>query len=299
MKLLRSTTESKLAEMLGTLSNTDAIKILRFAKSGFEGTTDAHKRLGLSVKRYYYRLQRLVDAGLIRKFSNRYELTALGEVVWDTLERRMLWAIKNVHPLSIVDSLKRSDKINSHALEHVITDLFGSEFAEINFRNSAKTILTYQELVDTTVKLTERSQRKLYVASRYEDFSAVEGGWRAISRGVTIRSIISRTRYTDRMKIVQMMVTNPRYVKILYDLWHSEEIQIRFREIPFSFMVVDGRDCSFEIANPAAEGFFAAIEIQNCKSLCSRLIEIFDHLWQRSQKEDPIWKITEDLMKKL
>lgn len=298
MKKLKTATESELAKMLGTLGNKDAIKILRFAKSGFDGTTIAHKRLGLSVKQYYYRLDRLMNAGLIRKLNNRYELTPLGEIVWDTLERRMVWAIENAHSLSIVETLKRSKEIGPDAWQRMVTDLFGSEFAEISFGNPANTILTYEGLLDTTVKLTERAERKLCVATRYEDFGAIEAGWRAISRGVKIRSIDGRSSYMDRMKIVQMLVRYPRCLKMLYDLWHSEKIQIRFREIPFSFMVVDDRDCCFEIVNPVAQGFFAAVEIQNCKGICSKLMDIFDNLWQGSEEEDPIRKITEDLMKK-
>ena len=88
--------ESKLVKILRTLGNKDAVKILRSARNGLEARTTTYKELGISVKRYYYRLGRLMDAGLVTKMNNRYELTPLGVTVCNSVETRILWAIENV-----------------------------------------------------------------------------------------------------------------------------------------------------------------------------------------------------------
>ena len=94
--IVRTDAESRLVKVLGTLGNRDAIKILRSARNGLEARTDTYKELGISVKRYYYRLGRLMDAGLVTKMNNRYELTPLGVTVCNSVETRILWAIENV-----------------------------------------------------------------------------------------------------------------------------------------------------------------------------------------------------------
>ena len=151
--MLKSAT-SDLAEILRALSDEDAINILRFAKSGFEGTTDVHKRLGLSAKRYYYRLRKLMDAGIIVKRDNRYELTSLGVMLCDCLERNFLWAIENIDQLRVLDTLKRSKTIDDETLEKVAGILDAKP-------DSVQIIQTYEKMVDATIHLTETAEEKL------------------------------------------------------------------------------------------------------------------------------------------
>ena len=301
---MRSGTESKLAKILRTLSNKDSIRILGFAQRGFEGTTDTHKRLGLSVKRYYHRLSGLMDAGLVRKMNNMYQVTPLGSIVWETLERRVVWAIENVRPLSIMETLRASGNVDEEAWKIVIADVLGDQFAN-SLRNSAKVVTTYEDLVDVSIKLMERAVDTIYLASRYGDIRAIEAGWSALKRGVKLRVIDGSRFSATRMKIIAILIRHPKYAKIMYDLWHSDNVQVRYRDIPYSFLVVDSRDCCVEILNPTTieEGcmgeFFAAVQLDETKSISMKLVETFTSLWKEGEKDDPVASITEDLMRKL
>jgi len=289
-----NTAESKLTKILGTLGNKDAVKILWFAMRGFDSTTDAHKKLGMSVKRYYYRLEKLMESDLIIKTNNRYELTPLGMIVADSTKRNY-WAIENTEHLGIIEALRKSKTIDEGIWESVLATLFGNKSAEGKFGTSARIITTYEDLVDSIVRLMETAIESIYLATRYLDVRAMEAAWRSLARGVNIRTIDSTQSVLSSMKIVQMLIRHPKYVKIVYDLWHSEKAQVRYREAPFSFMVVDEKDCCFEVVNPAMKDFFVAIELHDSKTICPKLLETFQNLWKTSEKNDMFAEITKTL----
>lgn len=292
--MLKGATEIQLAKILRTLGNQDAIKILRSAKSGFEGTSDAHKTLGLSIKRYYYRLEKLMETGLVTRRNDRYELTPLGTIVCDSMERRVLWAIENIDRLRIVEALKISKTIDGNTLEMVTTAVLGNRLR--NLPRNAEVINTYDGLVETTYKLIEGSTGKFYLASRYSDARCVEAGWRALGRGVEMWIIDGDIGLlSGRMKMLRMVISHPTSIKAFYELWHSKASHIRHREIPFSFMVVDDSVACFEVLNPTMEGFFAAIRLDS-KEICDKLTRTFHILWEDAG-EDPLKDLSEDLMK--
>ena len=291
--MLRSAT-FKLAEILRALGDEDAINILRFAKKGFEGTTDVHKRLGLSAKRYYYRLRKFIDAGIIVKTENRYELTSLGVMFCDYLQKNFLWAIENMDQLRVLDTLKRSKTIDDETLEKVAGILDTKP-------DSVHIIQTYEKLVDTTAHLTETAKEKLCLASRFSEIKCIEATCEAAMRGIQMRFLSADTGELGRLKTVGVVLTHPRWIKQIYRILHSDQCSFRYGTVPFSFMVVDDRVCCFEVINPVpghTSEFFTAVVLDNNENLCKKLTKSFDHLWQAAE-EDPMKDLSQDLIRQL
>lgn len=290
---MKSGTESQLSKILRTLGNKDSIKILRFAKSGFEAASDSHKKLGLSIKRYYYRLEKLMDAGLLIKKNDRYELTPLGTIVSDSLEKRILWAIQNIDQLRVVEALKTSKTIDDGTLKHVASAILGTDLG--GFGIGMELIRTYEELVETTYSLIQECKDTLYLATRYTDARCVEAGWRALSRGAEIWILDGDVALlSGRMKMLRMVISHPTSIKAFYELMHSNMSHIRHRELPFSFMVVDNKVACFEVLNPVLEGFFAAIRLES-KEVCDSLVRTFHELWEGAGP-DPLKDLSKDMM---
>lgn len=293
--MLKGAIESEASKILRTLGNKDSIKILRFAKNGFDAAIDTHKKLGLSIKRYYYRLERLMDAGLLIKKNDGYELTPLGTIVCDSLERRIFWAIQNIDKLRIVETLKTSKTIDDGTLKHVASVILGTDLGGLGIGMDLMVIKTYEELVETTYSLIQNCKDTLYLASRYTDARCVEAGWRALSRGVEMWIIDGDVALLNgRMKMLRMVISHPTSIRAFYELMHSNTSHIRHRELPFSFMVVDNKVACFEVLNPVIEGFFAAIRLES-KEVCDRLVRTFQDLWERAA-EDPLKDLSGDLM---
>lgn len=64
-------------------------------------------RLGLTRRQYYWRMNRLIDAGLVMRKKGRHLLTSLGKVVYEYLIL-IVHAIENYWKLKIIDLIERS-----------------------------------------------------------------------------------------------------------------------------------------------------------------------------------------------
>lgn len=284
-----------LAKILRTLGNEDAIKILRFARGGFEGRSDAYKSIGLSIKRYYSRLKTLIDVGLVVKNGSRYELTPLGKIVHNSLEGRVLWAISNLEQLQVLETLRKSKTIDGETMRRISATILDVNLNEIPV-GGGEIIADYEELVDTTVQLVDESVEKLYLASRYTDGRVVEAILRALRRGVEMWFLDGDVGiFAARMKMLRMVLAHPSLVKAFYELWHSPNVQIRRRALPFSFMIVDDRASCIELVNPTTNDFFAAILTRNNERLIEKLTKSFGELW-REGGPDPLKEFSEKLM---
>jgi len=90
------------------------------------GTTEELKSMSnLTHKQYYSRLFRLVQTGLIKKKDNKYCLTALGKVLYDTqltieIALNSYWKIKAIDSLEISDGLPKEE--HNKIVESLIED---------------------------------------------------------------------------------------------------------------------------------------------------------------------------------
>jgi predicted transcriptional regulator len=89
----RQSARERLLSILAALSNKDSFEIFMLAASGIDATTDVLREHQFSRKRYYVRLKKLSDLGLIHKESKRYRHTILGGKVYESLVRTLAEAV--------------------------------------------------------------------------------------------------------------------------------------------------------------------------------------------------------------
>ena len=78
-----------LLSILETLSNKDAFEIFVLTADGINARTDVLDEYHFTRKRYYVRLKRLLDLGLVQKESKKYVHTPLGRLVHETLVKNL------------------------------------------------------------------------------------------------------------------------------------------------------------------------------------------------------------------
>ena len=82
----------RVLEVYETLSNRDSFEIFVLTSFGIDASTTTWRNHGFSKKRYYQRLKRLVDIGLVQKVSGQYRQSPLGKLIYEN----------QVKPLQIV-----------------------------------------------------------------------------------------------------------------------------------------------------------------------------------------------------
>jgi len=279
-------------EILDFLANEDALKIFSAAKDGIVSSTKAIEELGVTEKRYYTRLRELLKAGLIEKTEGMYRYTAFGKLLFEILFKRLRYVLANRDRLELLDKLVSSTAISSAEVDEIaavildkrgvigFTDLLGA------FR-PVEVVGTYEELKSALIRLIEKAEREIYMATRYTDSSVTETVLRVYGRGVKMFFLDGdKMNLSRKMQMLGVLISKPKMVKNLHDFLSSPNVAVKYVDLPSSFLVVDEKYAGIEIMNPITNTFLLGLIFQS-KTICVRLIEIFKALWEKAG-EDPL-----------
>lgn len=94
-----------LEQILDCISPKDALIIFRTIAAENGNSEELKMKTKLTRKQYYSRMSRLVGADLVNKVNGRYSLTALGEVVYNSLNLienglNVYWKLKTIDALN-------------------------------------------------------------------------------------------------------------------------------------------------------------------------------------------------------
>ena len=93
-----------LEQILDCISPKDALIIFRTIAAENGNSEELKMKTKLTRKQYYSRMSKLVGADLVNKVNGRYSLTALGEVVYNSLNLienglNVYWKLKTIDAL--------------------------------------------------------------------------------------------------------------------------------------------------------------------------------------------------------
>src|ERR687885_2514462 len=114
------------AETLNAISNEKALIVLKTIALGKVEGNIVRSKTKLTRKQYYSRMSALLKAGLVKRKSGRYNLTAFGKVVYDaqaTIEN----AINNYWKLKAVDSIEISDELPKEERKKLLENLIDNQ----------------------------------------------------------------------------------------------------------------------------------------------------------------------------
>src|ERR687888_27660 len=110
---------TSVADTLNAISNNKALALFNIIASGRIASSILRNKTKLTRKQYYSRMSALLKAGLVKRKSGRYNLTAFGKVVYDaqaTIEN----AINNYWKLKAVDSIEISDELPKEEFNKIV-----------------------------------------------------------------------------------------------------------------------------------------------------------------------------------
>lgn len=104
-------------------------KSLELFKTIAQGTIDSENlksKTKLTRKQYYSRLSRMTKAGLVRKKSGKYLLTAFGKIVYDA-QSTVDNALISYWKLKAIDSLEMSNELPKEEQQKLIDALLDNQ----------------------------------------------------------------------------------------------------------------------------------------------------------------------------
>lgn len=114
------------ATVLRTISDDKSMDIFKTIAQGTIDSETLKSKTKLTRKQYYSRLSRMTKAGLVRKKSGKYLLTAFGKVVIDA-ETTVENALESYWKLRAIDSLEMSNELPKEEQQKLIDALLDNQ----------------------------------------------------------------------------------------------------------------------------------------------------------------------------
>jgi len=279
-------------EIFGTFSNMDSLRIFMYAEKGISSSTKAIKDLGLTPKRYYSRLKGLVEAGILEKTSGSYVYTPIGEVL-SRLGESLIGLVRNRERIELLLNLSKAevlspyerDKINTLILENSdISNLIGPVIGSIP-SSGVKKITNYDDLVNALIKELGTVKESFLLATTYFDSRVMDAGLKVMNK-VPTRVLMSKNTMGKKMNKLRLLLSPKMMINILEFSSKGSELSETYREadIPFSFCILDGCKCFFELPSLFESEFSIAFYVVD-ESTSKRFSNYFEQLWKNSEPQ--------------
>jgi predicted transcriptional regulator len=114
------------ATVLRTISDDKSMELFKIIAQGSIDSESLKSKTKLTRKQYYSRLSRMTKAGLVRKKSGKYLLTAFGKIVYDA-EITVENALTSYWKLKAIDSLEMSNELPKEEQQKLIDALLDNQ----------------------------------------------------------------------------------------------------------------------------------------------------------------------------
>lgn len=287
---MSKTVPNDIVKIISSLASEDSIKILLACEKGIEKSTEVIKKIGLTQKRYYMWLGRLIEAGLVEKSQGSYRLTLLGKYCIKLGE--VLASIANQrNNLQLLDKMMRSENLLESEKKNILKILSKSKLFTANISvdeliGGIEIITDYDTLIEEVIDLLDSAKERAYLATTKRDLRVVDSVLRVIMRKVDFYLLSGTNLLNVDMQLLRVLLS-PELRNLLRDLMSLKNLNIRVSEnVHYSFVIVDGEYGIVELPFPEKSNeFFVAFKFRN-DAVCQKLIEVFNSLYGKA-KEDP------------
>jgi predicted transcriptional regulator len=114
------------AAILRTIADDKSLELFRIIAQGTIDSDTLKNKTKLTRKQYYSRLSRMTKAGLVRKKTGKYLLTAFGKVVFDA-QSIVENALTSYWKLRAIDSLEMSNELPKEEQQKLIDALLDNQ----------------------------------------------------------------------------------------------------------------------------------------------------------------------------
>jgi predicted transcriptional regulator len=283
---------SVISSVLAALAHEDSLKLFIAADAGITQSTQTIKALGLTPKRYYTRLRKLMRVGLIERRDIGYYLTTLGKVC-HSLGEGLHHAVTHHDRLELADRLQHASTISLDESQQILAALSRNGFLGASTLADViqpmKMLSDYEHLVTELVDRIDKADHAICLASYYTDIRVIEALIRALHRGVSIK-LVSDLQETmaQKLRLVKMLLM-PKLAKLLLDLITHHQIRVKQHALQYSFCVLDETYVIMELPNQLTRVFHVGFSLES-RELSRSLIQTFNELYRRGE-DDPIFKI--------
>jgi hypothetical protein len=295
--LVDPTSVKNSAKLLSILSRQDNLNIFMYAGSnscGLEAKSSTLQKVRLSRRVYYTRLKQLIDAGLIEKSGHVYIHTTLGNIIYKNHILTIMQHLKNTKQMKMVDTLKHTKEFSEEEIANFVNKISGGN-NDIDMSPSAikvESLWTYQDMVSAIVERVQLCNKEILLASRYLNEIIINSILRkANSSRVNVKVL------TDTNLVKQYFETEDLTLKLNLDNvknatermnvvsnpWYPGRVDRKICKIPFSIIILDGKEVGIEIVNwNDPRNFYGVMFVKGDPSTLKVMQDLYYEMWDNA-----------------
>ncbi len=265
------------------LSDKATVKMLKEACVGLKFSSN-DLGFSMSKKQFYTKLRRLCEAGMIEKHrSSFYKTTTFGSLIYNSQLKVLEDILENYWPLKTVDVLRAQEDFpldqKDSIINHLIQGCELKNLVNLTHLSSFNIIKDFNGLVIEVIKLLYNAQREIFFASRYHDPSVSARMIEKFNEGINLHILDGNPdgiSFENRINAILRTPPNNETLQSVKKMLRSARFELKKKDIPVSFLVVDGQHVVYESVNfNDPEQFTVGIAAYNDPYLAQRFINYF------------------------
>lgn len=271
-----------LVQIMNALGNEDALAIFIYAADGISSSKDAIRTLRLTQKRFYSRLKDLMEVKLVSKVDGEYRHTALGKYFYN-MKNKLEPVLENRDRLELIDKIGQVGSLSNKEAQRIAEVLALDELIGDRI-HQAKIVDTFEKAVFNVINFIDNAQNSIYFASKYFDIRVSQSCMNALERGVDTYFLVGDSNnLTNAMQMIKPLLSNPRYLKMIVQYFRAPQMNIKYIDLPYTFLVVDERKSMIEVPKPFTNIFSLSIFFES-ELFSQKLVENFKMLWENASE---------------
>lgn len=282
---------NEMVRILDALGHEDALAIFMYAERGINSSKVAIEELGLTQKRFYSRLKELIEVGLVEKSEGEYRYTTFGNIFFK-IGFSLLEMLENREQIELLEKIRVSSSLPNSEVDKIhsvvsksfrdMSGLFDMVFLSGKQRK-VEVLPSYERLVERIIEEIKASQEEILLATRYIDNKVIDSMFKAQTRSVKNKVIMAKENLEDKVNKLQLMLS-PGIVMSLLEYLNDPDLDDLARDgnVPFSFCIMDGRHCFFELPSMGNHDFSIAFFVDD-EEIGERFTKMFNTLWESAE----------------
>jgi predicted transcriptional regulator len=280
--------------LLSVLSKKDNLSMFIFAKDGLKAESSTLQNLGLSRKVYYTRLRQLIDAGLISKSEGAYSYTTFGGIIYQRHIVELIEEMKNKQQMMMIDTLKNTKEFSEEDITNFV-DRITYTSSGMNAEPPPKIEIawTYQDMVSAIVERVQLCKNEILLASRSFNEIIINNILRKANSGIDVKvisdsSLVKQYIEAEGRGLSLNDKNSSERIKVVSNPWYPGKVKRRVARIPFSIIVLDGKEVGVEVVDwNEPKKFYGVIFIREEKT-SKTMLNFYNKMWDAATEVETL-----------
>jgi predicted transcriptional regulator len=281
-------------KLLSVLSKKDNLSMFIFAKNGLKAESSTLQNLGLSRKVYYTRLRQLIDAGLISKSEGAYSYTTFGGIIYQRHIVELIGEMKNKQQMMMIDTLKNTKEFSEEDITNFVDSITHTS-SRMNTEAPPKIEIawTYQDMVSAIVERVQLCKNEILLASRSFNEIIINNILRKANSGIDVKvisdsSLVKQYIEAEGRGLSLNDKNSSERIKVVSNPWYPGKVKRRVAKIPFSIIVLDGKEVGVEVVDWNEPKKFCGVIFIREEKTSKTMLNFYNKMWDAATEVETL-----------